>query len=118
MTSCPPARALDPGIKTWIRDRPIPVSTAPSLCLYGTYTCGQRAPGTLCVHGMGSTVGVDAVSLSLFLWAQGVLVPWEEGPLSRSATYLGVLAHPCLHMCASVHVHMYECSGSLKLMLG
>lgn len=80
----PLARALDPGIKTWIRDRPVPVSTAPGLCLHGTYTCGQRAPGrlrdTVCEHGMGSPVGVDAVSLSLLLWAQGVLVPWEEGP--------------------------------------
>lgn len=103
MTSCPPARALDPGIKTWIRGRPIPVSTAPSLCLYGTYTCGQRAPGTLCVHGMGSTVGVDAVSLSLFLWAQGVLVPWEEGPchLSRSPC-TSVSSHVCISTCAHV----------------
>lgn len=70
---------------------------------------------TLCVHGMGSAVGVvDAVSLSLLLWAQGTLVLWGEGPchLSRS---------PCTCMCvftcvySVVHMHRYECIWKPKV---
>lgn len=62
----------------------------------------------VCVQGMGSAAGVDAVSLSLLLWAEGVSVPWEEGPchLSRSPCTF-ICAFTCVH--ASVYVPMYEC---------
>lgn len=63
-------------------------------------------------------MGVDAVSLSLLLQAQGVSISWEEGPchLSRSpCTSIYMSSHVCMHryMCTG----MSAC-GSLKLMPG
>lgn len=74
--------------------------------------------GTLCVHGMGPIVGVDAASPSLFLWAQGVLVLHAK---TVPATGLGVRVRSSVSSHVCMYRYMCTCMnacGSLKSMSG